>query len=207
MDSKKARCVVVFDGDLDPGTPGIQFSENLHTVSVSLLSECSRALSLEFASLDPDVKLRLRDVETVLQNPAWLLDSPSVIASNPQILSLPKLCFEQALRNMELMMDPRLPCSWHRGSNTQERFLASSAGLLAAVPAATSINISQYLSRVPEAIRLAFWIAYRIMESIDPSCGFSSRKIEGISKEQLTTEIINFNKVCLPLVHFIPVNI
>ena len=94
MDLKNARCVVVFDGDLDPGTPGIQPSRNLHTVGVSLLSECSQALSLEFASLDPDVKLRLRAVETVLQNPAWLLDSPSVIASYPQVLSLPKLCFE-----------------------------------------------------------------------------------------------------------------
>ncbi|KAJ2914721.1 hypothetical protein MD484_g5706, partial [Candolleomyces efflorescens] len=194
MDLKNARCVVVFDGDLDPGTPGIQPSRNLHTVGVSLLSECSRALSLEFASLDPDVKLRLRAVETVLQNPAWLLDSPSVIASYPQILSLPKLCFEQALRNMELMMDSRLPCSWHHGSSTHKKFLASSTGLLAAVPAATSINISQYLAHIPEAIRLAFWIAYRIMESIDPSYRFSSRKIEGISKEQLTTEIINFNK-------------
>ncbi|KAJ2924606.1 hypothetical protein H1R20_g12472, partial [Candolleomyces eurysporus] len=189
-----ARCVLVFDGDHNPRTASRQFSEHLNTLNISLLSECSRALSLEFTSLDPDAKLRLRDVESVLQTPAWLLDAPSVTATQPSILPLPKLCFQQALRNIELMMDPRSPFSWHQdGSSGNNMFLASSTGLLNAIAAASSSDISQYLFRVLEVLRLGFWVAYRIVESLG-SHQLSSRVVEGVSRERLAAEIDSFNK-------------
>ncbi|KAF6747440.1 beta-ketoacyl synthase [Ephemerocybe angulata] len=184
--------IVIFEGNEHKRSTDPNF-HNLSPLSISLLAGCHRASVAELQSLDPDLLLEIGADNDLLHNPEWLFGSPD--KDTTPILALTRQYVQQSLQYLTYLEAEHAvstnPMDIMRGATT----IASSTGLLAAVAARTSSTIAEYLTRVVEFFRVAFWVGIRTTQKDFLAKGsVFNVLVEGISKSNLVRALDEFRE-------------
>ncbi|KAF5309598.1 hypothetical protein D9611_013960 [Ephemerocybe angulata] len=185
--------IVIFEGNEHKCSTNPNF-HNLSPLSISLLAGCHHAYVAELQSLNPDILLEIGvDNDQLLRSPDWLLGSPDKDAT--PILALPRQYVQQSLHYLTYLEDEHTVSIDPMATLLGATIVASSTGLLPAVAARTSTTIAQYLSRVVEFFRIAFWVGVRTTQKV-----FRAKEdtfnvlVEGISKCNLVRVLDEFRE-------------
>ena len=145
--------------------------ENLNssTIAALLLSRCHSAFLGEFLRARTTQAPSVIEELAQLANAADLLNPPSALHSNP-IIQGSTLCLHQLLEHVARIVPGNRAVSGTLTDQTDEA-VGFCSGILPAAVVSSAESAEQYLTYSVHAIRLAFWIGYRVAEFCEQERG------------------------------------
>lgn len=149
--------------------------ENLKSSAIAalLLSQCHSAFLSEFLRARTTQAPSVIEELAQLVSPEDLLNPPRALHSNP-IIQGSTLCLHQLLEHLARIVPGNGAVNGTLADQTDEA-VGFCSGILPATVVCSAESAEQYLTYSVHAIRLAFWIGYRVAEFCEQERGRSWR--------------------------------